>query len=794
MSAPVRVAAALAPVLLPALLLGPALVRGELIYGFDTLGELYPWWSWAWKEMARGVWPHWNPYVMCGLPFHGLAVVSLAYPLSLANLVLDVPRAITLWWLVHSALAGGFTQRFARALGASPAAAALAGVTYGASEALMSRIAAGELPQLAVVTWVPALLWIIESGIASGSALTLLSAAAPIALMLLAGHLQYVAYGSLVAATYAVARLAADRARRRQRASWLALAGAWMLGLALAAHQVLPTLDAISESHRAWGLARREDPGILLTPRSLSRLLVPDLLGNEYRGGYVGDTVGGQVPLYVGILPLVLAGCAIALRARHASRLALIALASLVFAFGSRLPLAPALEWLVPPLRGFRIPSRMLVIGALPLAVLAGLGLDAIRCVGALAAPRRAALGALAGLGLVTAALLALIAASEPWATRVWRAWVPDVGLHRSPEALAAALAVARAGCLRAGLLVIVSGACVVWLGRARAGASRRAATLAALTLTAIDLGVGARDWIRPLPPELGRMATAIDPLIGAAGEPSDPAGARVLARVAHRSEPIPETFLTSYGIGDESGEIVPNWLAARDLRTVTGEIGLIPARTVLFTGNAGRYRIAGVEHEARLDLLGVTRVVTDPEPGSIAVARRQRALPLVALASRVRRVASADAALAQLDAAPGGSIDPRQEALVESGAPLGDLERAELSAVPGTAAVGTAAVLTLDTQQLTVAVDAARPALLVVLDPYDPRWRATVDGATTPILPTQLMFRGVPVPAGHHLVRMRYVPRPFQLGVALTSTAAATTLLAGALRRRFERGSRVPS
>ncbi len=766
------------------LLLGPALVRGELIYGFDTLGELHPWWTWAWREIAHGVWPHWNPFVLCGLPFHGLAVVSLAYPASLANLVLDTPRVITAWWLVHLALAGCWTQRFARALGLSLGASALAGITFGASEALVSRIAAGELPQLAVVTWVPALLWVLESGIRAGRPSTLLAGAVPIALMLLAGHLQYVAYGSLLVGGYVSARLVGDRERRGELRLWLALAGVWLVGLALAAHQVLPTLDALAGSHRAWGLAAPQDRGILLTPRSLSRWVTPDLLGNEYRGGYVGDTVAGQVPLYIGVLPLFLVATALGLGARHAWRLGILAAAGVAFAFGSRLPIAPLLEWLVPPLTGFRIPSRMLVLAALPLAVLAGLGVDAVLEPAAEGRRRRIVAAILAVLAAATVASLAAFANTGQLGEPLWRAWIPEVALSRSPEVLAAARGVARVSAFRACAIVLASATIGAWLFRAASDTSKRAATVAALALTSFDLATQARAWIRVVSPEVARMAAIVEPLAASlASSAKATPGARVLARVSLRSQPIPTSFLASYGVSDEPGEIVPNWLAAHDVRTVTGEIGLIPARTVLFTGNAGRYRLADVEPTSRLDLLGVTRIATDPEARALAVEQRDSALPLAFLAERVDRVANPRDAERKVDEAPGGSLDPRRIAVVESATPLGALEHPRELGRPGEARV-----LILGTQDLAIAVDAERPTLLVVLDPYDPRWEATIDGSPAPLYPTQLMFRGVPVAAGHHLVRLRYVPRPFQVGVAITTITATLTLVGSVWRRRGRR------
>jgi hypothetical protein len=69
------------------------------------------------------------------------------------------------------------------------------------------------------------------------------------------------------------------------------------------------------------------------------------------------------------------------------------------------------------------------------------------------------------------------------------------------------------------------------------------------------------------------------------------------------------------------------------------------------------------------------------------------------------------------------------------------------------------------------------RPAALVLTDAYFPGWEATVDGAPAPILRANTVFRAVAVPAGEHVVEMRYRPRPFRLGVALS----LGTLVAGA-------------
>lgn len=122
-----------------------------------------------------------------------------------------------------------------------------------------------------------------------------------------------------------------------------------------------------------------------------------------------------------------------------------------------------------------------------------------------------------------------------------------------------------------------------------------------------------------------------------------------------------------------------------------------------------------------------------------------------------VHNVVAADADLA-LTRVAAGDFDPAETAVVEGIAPF----HANASPDDG------ATVLTYSPEQVTVATNSTEPAFLVLSDSDDPGWHATVDGTPTPIYRTNVMVRGVEVPAGEHVVTFTYRPTPWQQGLWL--------------------------
>ena len=60
---------------------------------------------------------------------------------------------------------------------------------------------------------------------------------------------------------------------------------------------------------------------------------------------------------------------------------------------------------------------------------------------------------------------------------------------------------------------------------------------------------------------------------------------------------------------------------------------------------------------------------------------------------------------------------------------------------------------------RMEIAVDASRAGVLVLHDTYYPGWQAELDGSRVPIMRASVFFRAVEVPAGKHIVTMRFEP-----------------------------------
>jgi len=121
-------------------------------------------------------------------------------------------------------------------------------------------------------------------------------------------------------------------------------------------------------------------------------------------------------------------------------------------------------------------------------------------------------------------------------------------------------------------------------------------------------------------------------------------------------------------------------------------------------------------------------------------------------------------------------AFDPDREAVVEQTLPLG------LAPATGEETVE---MVEYTPQRVVLRVHLTAPGLVVLSDAHFPGWRARVDGRGMPLLRADGALRAVTVEAGEHRIEMVYQPRSLTVGAAISGVTILLTLTWVMARRR---------
>lgn len=352
------------------------LFLGGAIGGLDVLEYFYAYRTYAAKAIQAGRLPLWNPDHFGGAPFLANIQNSVFYPPTALFYVLDFPTAYTWSVALHAFLGALLAYLFARHSLALGRVGALVGAMAFAFGGFLGG-QMGHLNQLSAAIWLPALLLCWDKAV-SGRLLYVVAGAVVVGLQFLAGHTQesyLMVVALLLYAAVGTALRIRDRGWGVMPSDVLTMAVILALGAALAAVQLVPTAELTSWSIRANGLSYQEATTFSLKgPMLLNSLLPP--FGNR---SLLLEPGGSEFLGYVSVtgLVLALAGLAYGTR-RHVVFFAGLAALSLFLAIGQFNPLYPTLFKLVPGLNLFRVPARWLFLYSFAVAMLAGLGADAL--------------------------------------------------------------------------------------------------------------------------------------------------------------------------------------------------------------------------------------------------------------------------------------------------------------------------------------------------------------------------------------------------------------------------------
>lgn len=706
------------------------------------------------RELGLGRLPLWNPYTYSGAPFWADIQSAVLYPFSLLTLLVSAPWGFSLFALeceaiLHFWLAALFTYLLARRLMQQRGAAFLTAITF-AFGGYLTGYPSQQLAVLEADVWLPLLLYFSDRALVERHGqearprLRLgwpetLAAGLTFGCAILAGHPQSAMF-VFYAFTLYVLFLPGLRAALTARAQhWVVSLG---LGLGLSAVAWLPGLEYMRLSVRAIGTYDKMaggfpfyDPVQLLLPGSVSH----------------------YSPLYVGILPLLLAiWAAVRIRQRPVIFWACIAAGALLLSFGGETFLYSLFYLGVPGFATFRDQERVAFIFSLAMAILAGYGFrDALAAGQGVAsntcARNEPAFSKLAGWMLVGA--LGLVIAFFYGLNYVgWKDDSPfNMLLGRSVWLV---------------LLLAMS-----W-GLARAAQRRTATdqatgastwvTLGCLLLVGLDLFTA--NWKTNLhdgPPE---EQTAVPSVVQAIQQDATPGE---VFRVYNEYR-IYENYGVPYALEDTWGAS-PLRLERYDQLYHTLRMERV-------------WQLLNVKYVItwRQELYAPSDIIFQEPAGkdTTYVHRLRSVAPRAWLVYRLETLPE-DQQLSRLDAP---DFDPARQALVS-----GELAHASLSPPPAEQ-VGSVQFEQRTPGYLSLAVQTPKDGLLVLSEVFYPGWQARLDGQPATIELVNYTLRGVLIPAGEHRLELIYWPASWVWGSAISGASLVACLAVGGgawLRRR---------
>jgi hypothetical protein len=713
----------------------------------DIPAAMYPFAIHAARTVRDGALPLWSASMYAGQPFLGSYLSAVFSPFTSIGYIFPVPYS-TVAIASSVLLVGGVgTFVFVRRLGLGWAASAFAGVAY-----LLNPFSVYWLrhPLAPTAAWLPWLLWATERLVSDVSRRTIAFLAMIVAVLLLSGHPETAFKSLLLAGGYGLLRALQTRQAMR---SLVALACAVGVGLLLAAMQIVPFLEYLTES-RAVAVREALSRNALFAPiATIITAVVPRALGTPLDANYAvtANRFGYEANIFDHI---VYPGMAVWL-------LAAVGLTQAWKDWRVRFFVAAGV---VAGLVMYGTPGIVDVVSHLPLLRVTNL--------------------ARFGLVVITAAVV-LAAFGVAGLTRHDQQ-VPGGANADSlwrPAVIAAAIAFGSI------LMFLVLGRRILIQTGGRSVYAWHASIAVVISMFGVALIVARARRAIPVrvfvPAVLGLLVVDLL-IVGRGFHPMLPA--------KYVFPELPEIeYVKSdselFRVGGWETTLLPNTALVYGLQDFRGYDSLVPVRygelidagfTFATYLNANSLSTGQLDNARLLDLLNVKYIFAEPrhvmDPGQYTrvhvgaapLYRNDDYYPRAFLVGSYRAVPDSTAARFVAH----GDVDLRTTAILPADLPV-EL-RPDAQGMPNDNVV----VRTYSDTVVEIETMATGRRLLVLTDLHYPGWHATVDGEPVEIHRANYAFRGVPIAAGRHVVRFEY--RPVSVFVGLATSAMTLVALVG--------------
>ncbi len=696
----------------------------------------YPWRRTLNSELRIGNVPLWDFQVFMGVPYQAMPQSALFFPLHWLLSLFPFLLAWSLLFILRSIIIAITTAIFVRNLGASSLAALVSGFIFALSGWVVAWQGATPLD---TAMWLPLMFLAVDALRSKQSFAFLALAAIAFVLPVLGGHPEVAFEVTVMALVYAAYRLFPIAPSSGRYA--LAFGAAGLLSLALAAVQLLPTLEWVGLIARSlnyhWApLASSQSLGFLsrdlLHHPNVDGVSIPE--GAAYTGAFT-----------IALLPFVV------LWRKRRDVVFFVALA--FFCIETAYGWQPG-YWIsahTPVLA--HLPNwRLLGVADFAFAVLAGLAISAV-------AARSQRQKSRFAYSTVILWLITAIGAGGPIILRL----AGDTAIPWRWTLLLVLLS-----------LIIVSLAAT---RRIRAVDFHRALVV----LIAADLitaGFAVVPFVKPA--DIFPPAPVFDFLR---------ARAIPMWRVGAVDVVYGAQFELPYGLSSAAGNDFPNKRAVRVLSVVETQDAFKSEN--VFTAPKGVLDLTGTRYFVTTDYnQSTSRFAAHPDRFTKAFSLRHvqvfenpDAVPLLSFlpATAIHVIGTEDG---QFKALTSSDFDGKRTVIVPQ-----EVDR--FWGVRGEAAPASITDVTQANNEVKLMLTADQDGMLYFNESYYPGWVAEVDGMKVPVIRANYAFMAVPVRQGHHSVRFEFAPTSFRVGSVVSGLAVifiAGAVAIPAARRRVIR------
>jgi len=694
----------------------------------DIITQIYPWKNLVIDSWKTGQVPLWNPYSFSGTPLLANYQSAVFSPFNILFFILPFVDAWSILVLLQPLLAGLFMYLFIRALNRSKTASLLASISFMFCGFITVWMGYATLP-LAFL-FLPLALFCIEKYFQTNKRKFLLLLSISVPLSFFSGHFQISLYYLIFTIFYILYKAFSTK----KIADSLRLFFAVIFGLFMSMPQLLPSMEFYAQSFRSLVFTKSE----VIPWGYISTFLAPDFLGNPVtRNDWFGHYAEWNA--YIGVLPLMLAVYSI-LSKKKSQAIFLFSAAIIVLFLAFPTPLQDIFVNLHIPVLSTSAASRIIVLYSFLFAVLSAFGLDQL-----LLDIKNKKFGKIT-FWLLSFGFLFFVL----WGVIYLKLFIPDERII-----------VAKNNLILPSVFFITS-ALVIFI----ASFNKKAAFISVyllLLIVSFDMLRFAIKWTPFDPKHLVFPDTvttkAFSKIAGYERVFGNLGGEASMFYHLPSVEGYDALYITRYG------ELI-NFIEDGKLKELKHSV-VIFSKTGLYTPKAiNLLNIKYIVHKLADD----HAVWTFPywaypnnqfkliyKDNMYEFYENTNVFPRAFLVGQYKVLIGANKIR---DLMFSSGIDLRKEIVLEEDPGIAKTE----------GNVGEAKIITYQSNNIEVSLDAKRSALLLLADNYYPGWKASVDGRSVPILRADYAFRAIPVEKGKHTVKFSYNPWSFSLGVYLAT------------------------